>query len=257
MSEPISVGIIGAAGRMGRMVAQGLHADGGFVVGALYDTAGGDIAGIGAISTNLDELKKSSATHILDFSLGQGVDAHGEDILASGKQYIVGATGYNEDTIARLDTASLKHGVSCLIVPNFSIGANMMMEFSRLAAAFYDSVEIVERHHAGKADAPSGTALNTANLIAGTKKMTAGPSAEKFSGVRGGDVHGIRVHSQRLPGVLAEQQVIFGAGGETLIIEHRTISRECYLPGIKLALRAMGTFKGLRIGLQSVMEAQP
>ena len=86
--------------------------------------------------------------------------------------------------------------------------------------------------------------------------MAATPSAEKFVGVRGGDIHGIRVHSQRLPGVLAEQQFVFVARGETLTIEHRTISRECYLPGIKLAVRAMGTFTGLRIGLQSVMEAQ-
>lgn len=254
MKSPIQVGIIGAAGRMGHMVAQGLHADESFAIAALYDTVGGEIAGMGTISPKLNELLASPATCVLDFSLGQGVDAHGEDVLASGKHYLVGATGYNESTLARLSAAGEKHSVSCLIVPNFSIGANLMMDFSKRSAAYFNTAEIIERHHAGKADSPSGTALSTAKLISETRAMKSGPMGEKIAGVRGGEVGGVRIHSQRIPGVLAEQQVMFGADGEILIIEHRTISRECYLPGIKLALRAMGTFSGLRYGLPSVME---
>jgi 4-hydroxy-tetrahydrodipicolinate reductase len=254
MSDPIQVGIIGAAGRMGILTAQGLSQDGGFAIAALYDTAGGEITRLGVISAELPSLLKGGATHFIDFSLGQGVDAHGEDVLAAGKHYIVGATGYNEDTIARLSTAAEKHGVSCLIVPNFSIGANLMMEFATRAAAYYGTAEIVERHHAGKADAPSGTALSTAKQMTEARTMKSGPMGEKIAGVRGGEIGGVRIHAQRLPGILAEQQVIFGADGETLTIEHRTISRECYLPGIKLALLAMGTFTGLRMGLPSVME---
>lgn len=254
MHKPILVGVIGAAGQMGRMVAEALAADEAFRISALFDPRGGEVAGGGEIATELSALLESSATHIVDFSTGAAVDENGEQVLLAGKRYLVGATGYAEETVQRLQTAAEKAATSCLIVPNFSLGANLMMAFAARATRFMPSVEIVEAHHPTKQDAPSGTALTTAKLIAEQAHAAASASEEKLAAARGSDASGIRIHALRLPGILAEQTVIFGAEGETLRIEHRSIDRRCYLPGIKLALSRLASFKGLRIGLQSVME---
>jgi 4-hydroxy-tetrahydrodipicolinate reductase len=254
MSDVINVGMLGAAGRMGRLISRGLHADSGFSVGKLYDQVSGEVEDVGPITTSLDELLDSPVTHVVDFSLGPAVDANGAKVLAAGKRYVVGATGYAEETVEALRAAAEEAKVSCLIVPNFSIGANLMMDFSRRAAKFFRTAEITERHHPGKADSPSGTALATARLVADGGATNPGPLKESVAGVRGGGYGGVRLHSQRLPGVLAEQAVVFGADGETLTVEHRSISRESFLPGVKLALKAMGGFTGLRVGLDSVME---
>lgn len=254
MTEAIRVGVLGAAGRMGRIISAGLNADSGFAVEKLCDVIAGEVENVGPITASLDEFLASPVTHVVDFSLGPAVDANGARVLEVGKHYVVGATGYAEETVELLREAAESAGVSCLIVPNFSVGANLMMDFARRTAKFFRTAEITERHHTGKADAPSGTALETARLIADAAKTKAGPVNEKIPGARGGVYAGVRIHSQRLPGVLAEQAVVFGADGETLTIEHRSISRESYLPGVKLALKAMGGFTGLRIGLASVME---
>jgi len=254
MTEAIRVGVLGAAGRMGNIISAGLNADDGFNVEKLCDPVAGEVPGVGPVTSSVDEFLASPVTHVLDFSLGPAVDANGVRVLLAGKHYVVGATGYAEETVERLSEAAKSAGVSCLVVPNFSIGANLMMEFSRRAAKLFRTAEITERHHTGKADAPSGTALETARLIADAAKVRPGPVNEKIPGSRGGGYAGVRIHSQRLPGVLAEQAVVFGADGETLTIEHRSISRECFLPGVKLALKAMGSFTGLRVGLASVME---
>jgi 4-hydroxy-tetrahydrodipicolinate reductase len=212
--NPISVGVIGAAGRMGLVIASGLHEDSGFSVDALYDIAEGDVLTVGHITADLAKFLSAPTTHVVDFSSGAGVDE------------------------------------------NFSLGANLMMEFARRAAEFFDSVEIVERHHLGKQDAPSGTAIATAKEINEARQMPPGPDEEKVQGVRGGQVCGINIHSQRLDGLLAEQEVTFGGYREILRIEHRSITRECFLPGVKMALRAMGQHAGLRIGMKHVLEVQ-
>jgi len=257
MSEPIAVGVIGAAGRMGSLVARGLQADGGFLVAALYDLAGGELAGVGTIATSLESFLRAPTTHVVDFSLGPAVDGHGASVLRAGKHYLVGATGATAETLRHLEAAACEAGVSCLVVPNFSLGANLMMKFSQRAARFFPAAEIVERHHTGKKDAPSGTALATAKLIAAAGNLAPPPGEERLAGCRGADEQGVRIHSQRLPGVLAEQAVVFGGEGETLTIEHRSLSRECFLPGVKLALRALGSFTGLRVGLASLLKELP
>ena len=254
--KPISVGIIGAAGRMGLVIASGLHEDPGFRVDALYDLIEGDVLTIGRITTSMTDFLAAPTTHVVDFSSGSGVDENGEQVLRAGKHYLVGATGYSGSTIARLEAAAVEAGRECLVIPNFSLGANLMMEFARRAAEFFDSVEIVERHHLGKQDAPSGTAIATAKEISEARQMPPGPHEEKVSGVRGGQVGGINIHSQRLDGLLAEQEVTFGGYREILRIEHRSITRECFLPGVKMALRAMGHYTGLRIGMKHILEAQ-
>jgi 4-hydroxy-tetrahydrodipicolinate reductase len=254
--NPISVGVIGAAGRMGLVIASGLHEDSGFSVDALYDIAEGDVLTVGHITADLAKFLSAPTTHVVDFSSGAGVDENGEQVLRAGKHYLVGATGYSGSTLARLEAAAAEADTECLIIPNFSLGANLMMEFARRAAEFFDSVEIVERHHLGKQDAPSGTAIATAKEINEARQMPPGPDEEKVQGVRGGQVCGINIHSQRLDGLLAEQEVTFGGYREILRIEHRSITRECFLPGVKMALRAMGQHAGLRIGMKHVLEVQ-
>lgn len=254
--NPISVGVIGAAGRMGLVIASGLHEDPSFSVEALYDIIEGDVLTVGHITTDIAVFLAAPTTHIVDFSSGSGVDENGEQVLRAGKHYLVGATGYSGSTLPRLEAAAREAGKECLIVPNFSLGANLMMEFARRAAEFFDSVEIVERHHLGKKDAPSGTAIVTAKEISEARQMPPGPHEEKVAGVRGGQVGGINIHSQRLDGLLAEQEVTFGGYREILRIEHRSIARECFLPGVKIALRAMGQHTGLRIGMKHILEAQ-
>ncbi|OPX22153.1 MAG: 4-hydroxy-tetrahydrodipicolinate reductase [Planctomycetales bacterium 4484_113] len=254
MTEPIAVGIIGAAGRMGRMVAEALASDPAFRVSALFDPRGGEIAGISEIATALPSLLSSPATHIVDFSTGAAVDQNGEQVLLEGKRYLVGATGYARETPERLAKAAEQASTSCLIVPNFSLGANLMMAFARQAGKYMKHAEIIEAHHPDKLDAPSGTALATAKLIGGKGGAESPPLSEKLTGARGGDANGIRIHSLRLHGVLAEQTVIFGGEEETLRIEHRSIDRRCFLPGVKLALAHLADFTGLRIGLDKIME---
>jgi len=255
-SEPdrISVGVIGAAGRMGLVIAPRLQEDKDFSVDALYDIVEGDVPTVGRITTSLEDFLAAPTTHVLDFSTGPAVDEHGERVLLAGKHYLVGATGYSEETVSRLDNAARRAGRECLVVPNFSLGANLMVEFASRAAEFFHTVEIVERHHLGKQDAPSGTAIATAQSIHEVKQMSPGPDKERIKGVRGGKVCGISIHSQRLDGVLAEQEVTFGGYQEILRIEHRSISRECFLSGVKLALKAVGKHTGLRLGLKHVME---
>ncbi len=255
MSERIKVGIVGALGRMGRVIAEGLSADGRFQVSALYDVKEGQIEGVGSVCSNLRDFLAQPATHVVDFSIGEAVFAQGPTILSAGKRYLVGATGYPEGTIPKLKEMAEKNSTSCLIVPNFSLGANLMMRFSELAGKFFSQIEIVEAHHRGKLDAPSGTAMATAKAVAKSLESshTQAPG-ENQSPARGLFIANAHIHSIRIDGVLAEQNVIFGAPGETLTITHRTISRECYLAGVKLALMKLTSFTGLRVGLSEVMD---
>jgi len=253
MPDRIKVGIVGAGGRMGRTIAEGLAQDEAFEVAYLYDPVGGKIEGIGEIARDFESLFFSPCTHIVDFSTGKAVFEQGPKILLAGKRYLVGTTGYPEGTIEALTEACERGKTSCLVVPNFSIGANLMMKFSEVASKFFDYCEIVEAHHRAKTDAPSGTAKATARIVAenfNRKANVENPMNES----RGLNISGVQVHAIRISGVLAEQEVIFGAEGETLRINHRTVSRTCYLPGVKLALKKLDTFQGLRVGLLSILE---
>lgn len=255
MPEKIKVGIIGALGRMGRIITHALLADERFTVTALCDVKTGKVEGTDLKISNFEEFLELPASHIVDFSTGQAVYEQGPKVLSAGKRYLVGATGYPEGTIETLNEFAVNNRTSCLVVPNFSIGANLMMKFSELAAKFFAHVEIIEAHHKAKLDAPSGTALATARLISARMPQAEAETKQKTSedlsrGLPFGDV---RVHSLRMDGVLAEQSVIFGAEGETLTIQHRTISRDCYLAGVKLALLKLESFVGLRFGLESIL----
>ena len=162
---------------------------------------------------------------------------------------VVGTTGFD------VDEAWREAPVGVFVAPNFAIGAALMQRFAREAARHLPAVEIVELHHDGKADAPSGTAAATADAIAAARPESwAGPSSESLPGVRGGERAGIRIHSIRLPGLVAHQEVIFGGQGQTLTIRHDSMDRTSFVPGVLTAIRWVPTHPGLTVGLDSILE---
>jgi 4-hydroxy-tetrahydrodipicolinate reductase len=172
----------------------------------------------------------------------------------------VGTTGFNDERLQQVRAwLAAKPGVSVLIAPNFAIGAVLSMHFARQAAPFYESVEVIELHHPHKADAPSGTAARTAALIAEARKdLPPNPDAttESLPGARGADVDGVPVHSVRLAGLVAHQEVLFGTAGETLTIRHDSIDRASFVPGVLLAVRQVAEHPGLTIGIESLLNLQ-
>lgn len=240
------VAVIGAAGRMGSAVcaavdaAEGLRLVGRFDVGdELGDLGGVDVA--------------------VEFSVPDAAPEHLAHCIDRGVHVVVGTTGWNEDRLARVRSDLATHPeVGVLIAPNFAIGAILMMSFARQAARFYESVEIVELHHPNKVDAPSGTAARTAELV-GVARGEAGlgqvPDAttSDLGGARGAVVSGVHVHSVRQRGLVAHQEVLFGAEGEGLTIRHDSYDRVSFMPGVVAGIRAVGDHPGLTVGLEHVL----
>ncbi len=239
----IRVAVLGASGRMGSTVCQaveqakGLTLVGGFDLGDdLGDLAGAEVA--------------------VDFTVPDSSPGNVGHCVAQGVHAVVGTTGWDEGRldVLRSQVASAP-GVGVLIAPNFAIGAILMMNFARQAARFYESVEVIELHHPGKVDAPSGTAARTAGLI-GRARAEAGlgevPDATTLDpdGARGARVDGIAVHSVRLRGLVAHQEVLFGAEGEMLSIRHDSFDRVSFMPGVIEAVRQVGSHPGVTIGLE-------
>jgi 4-hydroxy-tetrahydrodipicolinate reductase len=176
-----------------------------------------------------------------------------------GIHAVVGTTGFTDERLDSLRARLAGHpGVGVLVAANFSIGAVLMMHFAAQAAAFYESVEIIELHHPNKADAPSGTAAATARRIAAARQAAELPpqpdaTVQELPGARGADVEGIRVHAVRLRGLIAHQEVLFGAEGETLTIRHDSLDRASFMPGLIAGVRAVGARPGLTVGIESVL----
>lgn len=232
--------------------------------------------------TDLAEFLRHELDVVVDLSTGPGVDTHGPAVVKRGIPYIVGATGYKPVTVELLTGLSDAADSPVLIVPNFSLGANLMIRFAAQASRLMQAPVITERHHMGKADAPSGTALFTANRIieavgaapaqpspenkttadsniqAGRAGATPTSTADYFSeshpGVLGHAHHGIAIHSLRGDGYLAEQAVQLTLPGESLTIEHRSIDRRCFMSGIIYAIRNIGRVRGLVVGLDAILE---
>lgn len=241
----IRVGVLGARGRVGAEVCRAVAGAPGLELVAEVD-AGDDIGA----------LVRAGAHAAVDFTHPDVVMDHLRYCIEHGIHAVVGTTGFDA---ARLDTLRgwLEDAPSTgvLVAPNFSIGAILMMRFAQQAARFYESVEVVELHHPDKADAPSGTARRTAELI-GAARAAAGcapmPDATSsgLEGARGALVDGVRVHSVRLRGLVAHQEVLFGAAGETLTIRHDSVDRASFTPGVLSGLRAIAAHPGLTVGLE-------
>jgi len=171
-----------------------------------------------------------------------------------GVNLVIGTTGLTNDDIREIEQLSLDHQVGAVVAPNFAIGAVLMMHLAQLAAKYLDYAEIIELHHHLKADAPSGTALSTARKMAEARgKPFDVPEQRRASQSRGEQVEGVSIHSVRLPGLLAHQEVILGGPGQTLSIRHDTISRECFMPGVIIAIKKVIGHKGLIYGLDVLL----
>lgn len=253
----IKVGVLGAAGRMGRVVSAGVDADPELDVVVRIDPQGGD-----GMSTSLDALIDAGAEVAIDFTQPDQVFGNVTFCLEKGIHVVVGTTGMTAAELDKVADLAGRTDANVFVAPNFSIGAVLMMHLAKEAARYLGSCEIVEMHHNHKLDAPSGTALRTAQGIAAVWKERGRPpegehhpdEEEKVSGSRGGEVDGIHVHAVRMQGAEAHQEVIFGAPGQTLTIRHDAMDRTSYLPGIILAVKSIASRPGLTVGLDQLLD---
>ena len=243
----IKVAVIGARGRMGSEVVKAVNEAKDLELVAQLD-----------LGDSLDALLTSGATVAVDFTTPDSVMANLEFLISHNINAVVGTTGFDDARIAKIKSllANSKPGV--LIAPNFAIGAVLMMEFATKAAKYFESAEIIELHHPNKVDAPSGTAARTAELMSAARKeagLPAMPDATTTSldGARGATVGDIPVHSVRLRGLVAHQEVLLGGIGETLSIRHDSIDRVGFMPGVLLGVRKVVTHPGLTFGLENFM----
>ncbi|SJZ31666.1 4-hydroxy-tetrahydrodipicolinate reductase [Selenihalanaerobacter shriftii] len=193
---------------------------------------------------------------IVDFTTPQVVMENIKTGLEAGVDMVVGTTGITEVDIENLEVLAMETETNIIIAPNFAIGAILMMEFSKMAAKYLDQAEIIELHHDQKLDAPSGTAIKTAELINQVRKnkKVEKDVIEKIPGARGGEQEGLNIHSVRLPGLVAHQEVIFGGVGQTLKIRHDSIDRRSFMPGVKLAIDKLKNIDGVVYGLDNLMK---
>jgi len=249
VTDVIRVGVLGARGRVGSEVCAAVEAAPDLDLVASVD-----------VGDELDSLLTADAEAVVDFTHPDSAMDNLEFCLDHGIHAVVGTTGFDEERLDLLRTwlgNAPRTGV--LIAPNFSIGAILMMRFAAAAAPFYESVEVVELHHPDKADAPSGTARRTAELVAAARRAAGlGPvpdaTTTSLAGARGADVDGIRVHGLRVRGLVAHQEVILGGPGETLTIRHDSLDRVSFTPGVLTALRAIAEHPGLTVGLESFLD---
>ena len=244
----IKVGVLGARGRMGAEVVK-----------AVTEAADLELVAALDLGDSLETLKSSGAQVVVDFTTPVSVMANLDFLVNNGIHAVVGTTGFDAARIATLEKLiAANPSVGILIAPNFAIGAVLMMEFATKAAKYFESAEIIELHHPNKVDAPSGTAARTAELMAKARKdagLSAMPDATTTSldGARGASVGDIPVHSVRLRGLIAHQEVLLGGLGETLTIRHDSLDRAGFMPGVLLGIRSIVSKPGLTFGLEKFM----
>ena len=261
----IKVVINGALGRMGQQVVSAVAAEPDLVLVGAADVKAADRDHLGAPALNKKVPLHSSLISIIemfhpdvvvDFTIAEAAMNAARLALKNGSHIVMGTTGLSDKDLKEIDTLALDYNKGAVVAANFAIGAVVLMHLAKIAAKYFDNAEIIELHHDKKVDAPSGTALATARLmIEAHGKPFAYPNTENESlkGTRGGHKDGLAIHSVRLPGLVASQEVIFGALGQTLSIRHDTISRECFMPGVILAVREVVKRHGLVYGLDSLL----
>ncbi len=246
MTKKISVIINGANGKMGSET----------VIAVNNDPALELVASLNRHDDLGKTIRETRANCVIDFTSPQAAFQNTKIIIENNAHPIIGTTGLSSQQIAELQELAMQKKLGGLIAPNFSIGAVLMMHFSREAAAFFPDVEIIEMHHEKKKDAPSGTAIKTAELIAenldASLKQTIN-CEESHPGALGAKYKDIPIHSVRLPGLVAHQQVIFGGHSETLTIRHDSIHRKCFMPGVVLACKKVAALNQLVYGLEHIV----
>lgn len=270
MGEIIKVAIAGINGKMGRASCKALLQDSTFMLVTAFGKSDGSYIGsdvgrligepdTGAIvSANISEaLVKTTPDVLLDFTHAEVAVANAKLALEHGVRPVIGTSGISPQAIDELSQLAGKQRLGAMVVPNFSVGAVLMMEFAKQAGQFFSNVEIVEMHHTKKLDAPSGTAMHTANKLAslGAKfNPKEVEDKELLPGARGGrSAAGVHIHSLRLPGLISHQEVIFGAAGELLTVRHDSFNTDCFIKGIVLSLKAVMNMNSLTVGLESLL----
>ena len=260
------VGVLGATGRMGLTVCNAVLDAPDLELAAAVARA----TGVGRplrdlvpgapeellVTDRVTGLLEAGAEVVVDFSRPEATAAAVGAVLGEGVHLVSGTTGLPPELIDDLDALAGKadHG-NAVWAPNFALGAVLAMHFAVVAGRFYPAAEVIELHHQGKADAPSGTALRTARAIAAARggPPAGGAGGESVAGVRGGEVDGVRVHSVRLPGLVAHQEVLFGGQGEVLTLRHDSLDRASFMPGVLLAVQAVAARPGLTVGLEPML----
>ena len=245
----IKVGVLGAKGRMGSEAVNAIKAASDLELVAELD-----------LGDSLDSLVKSGAQVVVDFTHPDSVMKNLEFAISNGINVVVGTTGFDDKKLSQIkDWLAKQPKVGALIAPNFGLGAVLMMQFAASASKYFESVEIVELHHPNKADAPSGTATRTAEMITEARKSVnkepmPDATSTSIAGARGAKVGDVPVHSVRLRGLVAHQEVILGDLGETLTIRHDSIDRSGFMPGVLLGIRKIVSKPGLTFGLEHFMD---
>jgi 4-hydroxy-tetrahydrodipicolinate reductase len=245
----IKVGVLGARGRMGSETVKAIYAADDLQLVAQLD-----------LGDSLDALVKNGVEVIVDFTHPDSVMKNLEFAINNGINVVVGTTGFDDAKLQKIKNwLDSNPKVGAVIAPNFGLGAVLMMQFAAKAARYFESVEIVELHHPEKADAPSGTAARTAELISEQRKAAKRPAmpdktSTSLPGARGARVGDVPIHSVRLRGLVAHQEVLLGDQGETLSIRHDSIDRSGFMPGVILAVREVGKRPGLTFGLEHLMD---
>ncbi|WP_017728005.1 4-hydroxy-tetrahydrodipicolinate reductase [Halalkalibacterium ligniniphilum] len=265
--ETIRVAIAGPRGKMGREAVKMVEEAANFQLMAVVDSKNEgkkvrDIDGLPAsdapIYTSLEECLTAHDVDVLvDLTAPAFGKKHMEIAFAHGVRPVVGTTGFTEADIEELRKTAEEKGIGAIIAPNFAIGAILMMKFAQVAAKYLPDVEIIEMHHDRKLDAPSGTAIKTAQLIREVreaKEQGHPDEREELQGARGANLDGMHIHSVRLPGLVAHQEVLFGGVGQTLKIRHDSIDRTSFMPGVKLSIETVMGIDTLVYGLENIIE---
>ena len=242
----INVAVCGANGKMGKTVCAAVDFDPELVLAAKIDIAGDNVY------KSIEDAHHAVQIDVLvDFTQPASIFENAKYCLNNNIKIVIGTTGLSDEQISQ------KNNVGCLIAPNFSTGAVLMMMFAKLAAKYFDNAEIIELHHNQKKDAPSGTAIKTAKMMAEAKcTFKAGNCAEKetIEGARGGTSYSdIQIHSVRMPGFMASQEVLFGSDGQTLKIRHDSTDRKCYMDGVLLAVKHTYQYNDFVYGLENIL----
>lgn len=249
MSAQIKVAVLGAAGRMGEEAVKAVSAAADMEL----------VASLGR-GADLSEILEAGATHIVDLSVPAATEANVRFAVENGLHAVVGTTGWDAERRSNLEELLTQHSeVGVLIAPNFALGSVLASAFAATAAKYFESVEIIELHHPNKVDAPSGTAVRTAELIGAARKaagVAKSPDATdtQLAGARGALVDDVHVHSVRLRGLVAHQEVLFGGPGEQFTLRHDSYDRASFMPGVLLGLRKVSAHAGLTYGLDGYLE---
>ncbi len=261
----IRVAVVGACGRMGSATIQMIVKDPALNLVAAVDrvhvgedagaVSGGAPIGLPVTSSLTEAIESTQPEVVVDFTVLNAAVEHVHLCLERRVVPVVGTSGFAESTLEGIRAACDTTGTPCLVIPNFAIGAVLMMMFAAEAARYLPHCEIIEMHHDRKKDAPSGTAIRTAEMISRARRETPAliPQEEKYAGSRGATVNGIPVHAIRLSGYVASQEVLFGGEGERLSIRHDSTDRSSFMPGVNLAIKRARSCQGLVVGLEHLL----